>query len=334
MQEGQWDVALENGDIKRMTVEQLDDAFRLGIVKGTTRVREVGDAVWLPLSVAAGLDDSVEPPQQQPVEEQAPSARLGDSLPVPRPSLPASSPPMPAYSNSRVPPPVKVSRPSTISGIGARPAIPIATITRSDAPAAPPASSSGPPPLPAGAFDVDSRRGKFVQPPVPEIPGALPAIPTSLPPTASALPVPGTAPAAFSKEPPPLPADAFNRAAASITAKDLDPLPPAALGSSNPPPAASHSAALPIAPAPFQASAPFQTSARSGSLFGTAFVVAFALVGLLLSLQRNGVLGADLDSLLGQPGVDTPRGVDLFIAQQSHDTADAEAADSATAEGR
>ncbi len=72
-----WEVALSAGEQKTMTLDQLDDAYRLGIIDESTMVREMGTPDWQPLYIVAGL----EPPEVEPVppapepDSQAPTQR-------------------------------------------------------------------------------------------------------------------------------------------------------------------------------------------------------------------------------------------------------------------
>jgi hypothetical protein len=59
-----WEVQMAPGDVKRMTLDQLDDAFRLGLIAGDTLIRELGQVDWLELSLVADLDSpSAIPPE-------------------------------------------------------------------------------------------------------------------------------------------------------------------------------------------------------------------------------------------------------------------------------
>lgn len=329
MQEGQWEVALENGDIKRMTVDQLDDAFRLGIVRGSTMVREVGDPEWLPLEVAAGLTDEEQPnatadeavaaPDPAPVVAAA-AGLSRQSLPVPRPRMP-SAPPTPAYS-SRVPPPVAVSRPSVAApnGNNKKPMIPVASVTRSEAPQPVKVASitrsdtpGAPPPLPEGAFK---------QPPVPEVAAPAPATPSG--------------------GPPPLPPGAFNAPDPNRTAQDLAPIgseaQAAAVPSAAPPAAAapplpaqvpaniqpSPASGLPVSPSlqPDASELAFGgTQGQKGGPWGIVVLAVATLAGLLVILHRQAGVKA-LDGVFGQPSINTPRGVERFIAQVKSQTSE------------
>ena len=125
-----WYVATGPGETKLLTLEQLDDLFRLEIIDANTRLWQPGMREWLPLSVVAGLDEpsrpAAPPPQSarvprapspppfvRPVQAVAPAA----ARPVPAPApLPMRTAPLPApapipMSTSSLPPgrPVPVS---------------------------------------------------------------------------------------------------------------------------------------------------------------------------------------------------------------------------------
>jgi hypothetical protein len=71
-----WHVAVAPGDTKVLSLEQLDDLFRLDIIDASTRIWQPGMNDWLPLSVVAGLDAPAPPP---------PSARRPVAPPPPAP---------------------------------------------------------------------------------------------------------------------------------------------------------------------------------------------------------------------------------------------------------
>lgn len=60
MSEEMWHVQIEPGDVKHLTLEQLDDMFRLDLISGDTLVWQPGMEKALPLSVVAGIDDDEE----------------------------------------------------------------------------------------------------------------------------------------------------------------------------------------------------------------------------------------------------------------------------------
>lgn len=55
-----WFVAVSSDDIKQMTIDQLDEAFRLGVITAQTAVWTEGMEAWAPLGEVADLDGSEE----------------------------------------------------------------------------------------------------------------------------------------------------------------------------------------------------------------------------------------------------------------------------------
>ncbi|HEY6725066.1 MAG TPA: hypothetical protein VI197_13610 [Polyangiaceae bacterium] len=60
MSEEMWHVQIEPGEVKHLTLEQLDDMFRLDLISADTLVWQPGMEKALPLSVVAGMDDDEE----------------------------------------------------------------------------------------------------------------------------------------------------------------------------------------------------------------------------------------------------------------------------------
>src|SRR5262249_14192587 len=70
-----WHVAIAWDDIKTMTLDQLDDAFRLDVIAADTPVWKEGMSGWQPLSVVAGMDD----------DDEAEEATVMRPAPIPAP---------------------------------------------------------------------------------------------------------------------------------------------------------------------------------------------------------------------------------------------------------
>lgn len=155
MSEEMWHVQIEPGEVKHLTLEQLDDMFRLELISGDTLVWQPGMEKALPLSIVAGIDDDeeevsevmeIEPelipePAYSPRSVAPASSGYRASTAVSAwPTAPASAPaPVSAYPS--VAPAPASARPSAVS-----PAL--ASTYPSTAPAypsAPPASSAYPP---------------------------------------------------------------------------------------------------------------------------------------------------------------------------------------------
>ena len=103
-----WHVQLSSDEVKIVSLEQLDDLFRLSIVDSETQVWQTGMAAWQPLRVIAGLEEEPAPqpkrgPPKPPTRNASPSVRpapppaRADMQSV-RPVAPAPrSVPQPAY---------------------------------------------------------------------------------------------------------------------------------------------------------------------------------------------------------------------------------------------
>src|SRR5512135_929684 len=57
MSEELWYVKLANGDVHRVTLDQLDGAFQAGHIDESTMVLAAGGSTWTKLGDLAGLDD-------------------------------------------------------------------------------------------------------------------------------------------------------------------------------------------------------------------------------------------------------------------------------------
>ncbi len=79
MDDDLWHVRIAPDDVKQLTLEQLDDLFRLEVIEADTLLWQPGMTEWLPLSVVAGLDE-------EPAEAEKVSIPV--SAPPPRPLAP------------------------------------------------------------------------------------------------------------------------------------------------------------------------------------------------------------------------------------------------------
>jgi GYF domain 2 len=84
-----WHVAVAPDDIKVVSLEQLDDLFRLSLVDSDTKVWQPGMSAWVSLGEIAGLDEEPAPPPPKRTHPKPPSPR---SAP---PSPQRSAPPAP-----------------------------------------------------------------------------------------------------------------------------------------------------------------------------------------------------------------------------------------------
>ena len=143
-----WHVRLSPDEVKVLTLDQLDDLFRLEVIEADALVWQPGMDEWLPLNVVAGLGDEDDGPSVSiPVSEpppRAPAPRVGATTAVgwpPAPGTPLSQrPAAPPLSQRPVPP-----APAPLSQ---RP-LPPAPVALSQRPAPPPLSQRPLPPAPA-----------------------------------------------------------------------------------------------------------------------------------------------------------------------------------------
>ncbi|MGA7120573.1 MAG: hypothetical protein WBY94_10770, partial [Polyangiaceae bacterium] len=72
--DGMWYVKLADGDVERVTLDQLDDAFQNGRVDENSMVLADGSDKWMKLADLLGLSDGAAPPapQAKPAVMQAP----------------------------------------------------------------------------------------------------------------------------------------------------------------------------------------------------------------------------------------------------------------------
>jgi hypothetical protein len=118
------------GEVKVLTLDQIDDLFRLDLIDGDTLVRQDGTEQWLPLRVVAGLDDLDEEANEQ-------------AAPAPPP---ARSAPPPAVRSAPPPPPAPLPPPDTAAPFTHSPSfVPPPAAARSMPPSAPPPLTAPPP---------------------------------------------------------------------------------------------------------------------------------------------------------------------------------------------
>ncbi len=138
-----WHVRLPHDEVKQLTLEQLDDLFRLDVISADTQIWQPGMDEWLPLSVVAGLGDDEPETMSIPVSEPpATTVRRAAATTQqgwPPPAAPASSWPPPATPASSFPPPPSLRS----AAVTTRPPPPPSA--RSNAPFAPDLSSWPPP---------------------------------------------------------------------------------------------------------------------------------------------------------------------------------------------
>jgi hypothetical protein len=93
-----WHVLVASDDMKRMNVDQLDDAFRLDIVDASTLVWKAGMRTWQRLGSLAGIEDEPETiTKQMTPETLAQLMPMHPPPPAPRPRSIAPKPPRPVH---------------------------------------------------------------------------------------------------------------------------------------------------------------------------------------------------------------------------------------------
>jgi len=290
-----WHVRLSPDEVKVLTLDQLDDLFRLEVIEADALVWQPGMDEWLPLSVVAGLGDDDGPSVSIPVSEPPPAPtqrRVGATTAVgwpPAPGTPLSQRPAPPPLSQRPVPGAPSQRPAP-APLSQRPAP--APLSQRPAPAAlsqrpaPAALSQRPAPAPLSQRPV---------------PGPLSSRPA--PPPLSQRPVP---PAPHGSS---YPAQAW-----------VDPNPVASV---SPFAATAQAAQLPLyaesSTAPSVADIRMAPRSRSG---GTFVIVLALAAGAAVTLYRNAVVHAaaqsmgqeksylELETALGGPAFGTPRAVD------------------------
>jgi hypothetical protein len=279
-----WHVRVAPDDVKILTLEQVDDLFRLEVIDEDTMLWQDGMDEWLPLRVIAGLDD-----------EEAPSPPPISAPPPPPPRSPALAqtapwPPPPAASQRPLPPATLPPPPSIRPPLSRPPAPPVPPSR------APAQGSNWPSPI-AATQPLSNRPSPLAATqPVSSFPApigsSLPR-PTRPPPPGS-IPVPA---GAMRSQPPP-------SARAAVPAS-FAPAP-----SSFVPPVAT-----PFAPRT-------RTSRVEVALIGLAMVAGLGVSlhrnGTLQSTLASAGQTATYENLeksLGGPGFGTPRAVEVLVAK-------------------
>src|SRR6187399_1302222 len=111
-----WHVRVSEHDIKQLTLEQIDDLYRLDVIDADTQLWQDGMDEWLPLRVVAGLDE--EEHVNVSVPPSMPAPKLGNTMSSWPPAVaaaPAASwPPPVARSNAPAAPSSRPMPPSSI----------------------------------------------------------------------------------------------------------------------------------------------------------------------------------------------------------------------------
>ncbi len=299
--EERWHVRIAPGEIKVLTLEQIDDLFRLEMIDENTLLRQHGSEEWLPLRVVAGLDEE---------EAPAPPPRVL-TQPGPPPQPPPRSQPPPAPTRSQSPPPVVRSQPPTPpppvvrSRPPAPPTPPPPPVVRSQPPTPPPPIVSSQPP----SSQAPTVRRPATEPP----PLVMRSQPPPLAGRGQTAPPPPPAPL-----PPPPQVEPFSTSP-SFAPPPVGSLPPRIVV-----PAVAGPMVVPtVAPALVRAQ-PARRSRAELLLIGLA-----AAFGLLVVLHRNGVVAQlfasagqsaayeGFEAALGGPGFGTPRAVEAQVKKTS-----------------
>ncbi|AUX44581.1 hypothetical protein SOCE26_060470 [Sorangium cellulosum] len=104
--EGLWHVAIAPDDVKVLTLDQLDDLFRLNVIDESTKIWRQGMVDWQTLGVVAGLEPESSRSQSpasasRPVAAAVPAAQpLEDDPPTPVASHLSSGAPLSAMNDS------------------------------------------------------------------------------------------------------------------------------------------------------------------------------------------------------------------------------------------
>ncbi|MGA3119622.1 MAG: hypothetical protein ABSF69_02530 [Polyangiaceae bacterium] len=83
-----WYVKLSDGDVHRVTLDQLDEAFQAGHIDGETMVLASGATQWTKLGALAGIDDDAE--EVEPIESAPVRAAPNSEAPEPVQALEAA----------------------------------------------------------------------------------------------------------------------------------------------------------------------------------------------------------------------------------------------------
>lgn len=148
MSEDMWHVEMEPGDVKVVTLEQMDDMYRLDIIQGSTKVWQQGMPRALPLSVVAGIDEveeeeeeimeiEPEPLDSAPILNVAASVAPPPPASAPPPRSTITPPPSSSVATSQPPPAPALPSPDFYSPQSLRP------ITMSGTPHAPAGTGTG-----------------------------------------------------------------------------------------------------------------------------------------------------------------------------------------------
>lgn len=286
----QWHVLMGPGEVKVLSLEQLDDFFRLEIIDENTFVWQEGMKDWAPLSIVAGIDKDQ--------EDEKPTEPIGS----PPPQLMAPPPPfsVPPASTTRMAAHVPAPHPASVAPSAPPPAsvAPQAASPFSPAPSAFPPSvapqaASAPPP-------ASATRSAFPPSVAPQA--------ASAPPPASVIVSNDVASGAPASAPPP----------AALSSSWVPPAVPLSQG----PTSVAAPASSSLSPSSLSPVSVESTEVRPQERSSRWPVIALAAAGLLLTLYRNDLLRDAaaaagqaslydaIEGVIGAPGFGTPRSVE------------------------
>src|SRR5579862_5715260 len=84
--ENLWYVKLADGDVERVTLDQLDEAFQKGQIDENSMVLAAGSEQWMKLAELLGLSEGAAPPAAAPPPPAQPVAASPRPVPVAGPS--------------------------------------------------------------------------------------------------------------------------------------------------------------------------------------------------------------------------------------------------------
>lgn len=76
-----WDVEVNAGVVRTMTLDELDAAYQNGLVHEQTRVKENGSFAWSTLAIVAGIEDASPPSQVHGPHSLSPQVLAAEPMP-------------------------------------------------------------------------------------------------------------------------------------------------------------------------------------------------------------------------------------------------------------
>jgi hypothetical protein len=174
-----WHVRISADEVKTLTLEQIDDLYRLEVIDADTQLWQDGMDEWLPLRVVAGLD-----------EEEVVNVSIPPTVPPPKMGSTMSSWPPPAVArpsttNSSWPPAVSPSKPPSAQSVRPPPPSSRPAAFAATAPSWPP-TVGGSTSVPASPFGLSP---SFAPPPASVRPQVLSPVPFNYPRPINPMPI-------------------------------------------------------------------------------------------------------------------------------------------------